>query len=251
MHTRRVVVLSALVVLLHACVAVEQEFSQAEKASSINVELGVGYMRQNNLELANEKLLKALRQDSQSVRAHYIYAMLQDRLQQFDVAEQYYQLALGIDSSNSEANNNYGAFLCRSGRELESERYFLTALENPLYSTPEYAYTNAAVCLLKVNSRNQAKVYLRKALAAKSDFAAALLPLSEILYEEGDNTNARVFLRRLHRASESTARSLWLAIRNEIEIGGADSGEVQRLADELQQNFAGFEEFSEWQKIRP
>ena len=250
MRIKRFAILLPLVVLLQACVAVEEGPSQDEKASSVNVELGVGYMRQNNLELASEKLLKALRQDPQSVRAHYIYAMLQDRLLQPDVAEEHYKLALDIDPKNSEANNNYGAFLCRNGRELESERYFLKALENPLYNTPEYAYTNAAVCLIKVGERDRAKTYLRKALAAKSDFTAALLPMSELLFEEGDHANARFFLRRLHRVSRPSARSLWLAIRNEIELGGAGSGEVQRLADELQKDFADSREFREWQKIR-
>lgn len=250
MHIKRFAILLPLMLLLQACVAVDDGPSRDQKASSINVELGVGYMRQNNMELANEKLLKALRQDPQSVRAHYIYAMLQDRLLQPEVAEEHYRIALEIDPSNSEANNNYGAFLCRSGRELESEQYFMTALENPLYNTPEYAYTNAAICLVKVGERERSKTYFRKALAAKSDFTAALLPLSELLFEEGDHANARFFLRRLHRVSVPTARSLWLAIRNEIELGGAGSGEVQRLADELQRNFADSSEFRQWQEIR-
>jgi type IV pilus assembly protein PilF len=250
LHIKTIAILLPLIALLQACVAVDPQPTQNEKASAVNVELGVGYMQQNNLELANEKLLKAIRQDPKSVRAHYIYAMLQDRLLQPEKAEDNYKIALELDPKNSEANNNYGAFLCRQGRELEAEDYFMKALENPLYKTPEFAYTNAAVCLLKAGVRDRAKTYLRKALATKSDFAPALLPLSEVLFEEGDHANARFYLRRLHQVSKPTAKSLWLAIRNEIELGGAGSGEVDRLGEELQRNFADSAEFREWQKIR-
>ncbi len=250
MRIRTIAILVPLFLVMQACVTVDPQPDQNEKASSVNVELGIGYMQQNNLELANEKLLKAMRQNPESVRAHYIYAMLQDRLLQTEAAEEYYKLALEIEPGNSEANNNYGAFLCRNNRELESEQYFMRAVDNPLYKTPEFAYTNAAVCLLKVGERERAKLYLRKALAARSDFAAALLPLSEMLYDEGDHANARFFLRRLHQVSRPSARSLWLAIRNEIELGGAGSGEVQRLGAELQRNFADSREFREWQKIQ-
>ena len=236
--------------LLQACVTVDEGRSKGEKASAVNVELGIGYMQQNNLELANEKLLKALRQDPNSVRANYIYAILQDRLLQKETAERYYRIAIDLDSNNSEANNNYGAFLCRNGRELESVEYFLQAVDNPLYKTPEFAYTNAAICLLKIDRPVEAKEYLSKALAAKGDFAAALLPMGELLFNEGDHANARRIFTRLHQVSQPTAKGLWLHIRNEIELGGAGSNRVERLGEQLQQNFADSEEFREWQKIR-
>ena len=126
---------------------------------------------------------------------------------------------------------------------------FKQALDNPLYSTPEFAYTNAAICLIKVDQKTEAEEYLRKALAAKSDFAAALLPMAQLLFDKGDHANAKPVLQRLHQVSKPTAKSLWLAIRNEIELGGAGSGEVERLGEQLQQDFADSEEFREWQKI--
>ena len=250
MHIKQTLMLVFASLALQACVAVDPQPTQEERASAVNVELGIGYMQQNNLELANEKLLKALRQDPDSTRANYIYAILQDRLLQKEIAEKHYRIAIRLDPNNSEANNNYGAFLCRNGREIESVEYFLQALENPLYKTPEFAYTNAAVCLIKVDRQAKAKQYLSKALAARGDFPAALLPMGQLLFDEGDHANARRVLTRLHQVSQPTAKSLWLAIRNEIELGGASSGEVERLGEQLQQNFADSSEFREWQKIR-
>ena len=66
-----------LMLLLTSCVTVnDQKGSQLEKASKINVQLGIGYYHRGNHELANEKLVKAMRQDPKSSQAHHAYAVL-------------------------------------------------------------------------------------------------------------------------------------------------------------------------------
>lgn len=237
---------------LQACyVPVEPEVSNAEKASAVNVQLGIGYLQQNNLELANEKLAKAIRQDPESASAHNAYAMLQERLLQNEKAEYHYREAIDLDPENSQAANNFGAFLCRSGRELESEEYFLQALKNPLYSTPEFAYTNAALCLLELGEEKatvRAKEYLRKAIAAKNDFGPALLAMANLLYEEGDYAAAKPYLDHFHLVARPTARSLWLAIRNTLELDG--QGDVAELAQRLGSDFPDSKEYQEWLAIQ-
>jgi len=250
LRTDKIVVLILLFGLLQACVTVDPSKGKNLKASAVNVQLGIGYLQQNNLELASEKLTKALRQDPSSAAAHNAYAILQDRLLQTDKAEYHYEKATSLDPDNSQANNNYGAFLCRNGRELESEEYFLAALDNPLYNTPEYAYTNAAICLLQVDRAEPAIEYLRKAIAAKSDFGPALLAMGDALFNQGDHANARRYLEAYHKVARSSARSLWLAIRNELELGGEGSGAIDRLAAELELNFADSDEYRSWREIR-
>tara|TARA_R110002074_G_scaffold130357_1_gene271943 strand:- start:86 stop:799 length:714 start_codon:yes stop_codon:yes gene_type:complete len=234
--------------LLQACVAVNPQLSQNEKASAINVELGIGYLQQNNLDLANEKLAKALRQNPDSAPAHNAYAILQERLTQLDKAEYHYKRAIKLDPDDSQSSNNYGIFLCRNGRELESEKYFLKALDNPLYKTPEYAYTNAAICLIKANHKEPAKAYLHKALAAKSDFGAALLSLSELNFNDADYKSAKIYLDRYHLVARPTAKSLWLAIRNELELNSANN--IDELTDRLATDYPSSEEYQSWLKIK-
>jgi len=224
---------------------------QNEQASAVNVQLGIGYLEQNNLELANEKLSKALRQDPNSASAHNAFAILQDRLLQTEKAEYHYRKATTLDPTNSRAANNFGAFLCRHGRELESEKYFLQALKNPLYSTPEFAYTNAALCLLQVGEQREtekAKEYLRKAIAARSDFGPALLAMAQLLFDQGQYSVAKPYLDRFHLVARPTARSLWLAIRNTLQIDGR--GDVSELAQRLGSEFPNSEEYKAWQAIQ-
>lgn len=248
LRTEKLALLILLLGLLQGCVTVDPAKGKNEKASAVNVQLGIGYLQQNKLELASEKLSKALRQDPNSASAHNAYAILQDRLLQADKAEFHYKKATELDTKNSQANNNYGAFLCRNGRELESEKYFVRAVDNPLYSTPEFAYTNAAICLLKADQRDKAHDYLRKALAAKPDFSAALLTMGELKFSEGEHESARLYLDRYHLSAEASARSLWLSIRNTLEL---DSGsDVAELAQRLEEEFPESQEYKDWLKIQ-
>lgn len=86
-----------LCVLLQACVAVDPGQTQDEKASAVNVQLGIGYLQQSKLDLASDKLTKAVRQDPNSAVAHNAYAILQERLEQYDLAEFHYEKATKLD----------------------------------------------------------------------------------------------------------------------------------------------------------
>ena len=246
MHIDKIVGLLLMTLLLQACVAVDPRPSQGEKASAVNVQLGIGYLQQNNLELANRKLTKALRQDPKSASAHNAYAILQDRLNQLELAEYHYKKATKLDRNDSQAANNYGTFLCKNGRERESEKYFLQALDNPLYNTPEYAYTNAAVCLLKVDQVKSAREYLRKALAERSDFAPALLTMGGLLFDEMDYEGARLYLDRYHLVAKPGPKSLWLSIQTAWKLN--PDVDVSELVQRLQTDFPNSREYQLWQE---
>ncbi len=250
MFTRSLCLVAILPLLLMGCVTTSDHVTDTEKASAINVELGIGYMQQNNLDLATEKLLKAVRQNPKSAKAYYVYAMLQDRLKETELAGKYYKRATELDRKDSEAANNYGAFLCRTGRQRQAEKYFKIAVKNSLYKTPEYAYTNAAICLLQIERKKDAMKYLRKALAAKTDFAPALLPIAELLFAKGDHEGAKPYLDRYQLVARSSAKTVWLTIRNEIELVGSDSSTVERLGRQLEDNFPGSDELVMWQQIK-
>jgi type IV pilus assembly protein PilF len=232
------------IAFLQACVAVDPGQTQDEKASAVNVQLGIGYMQQNKLDLASEKLTKALRQDPKSAPVHNAYAILQERLKQMELAEFHYKEATELDPKNSQAANNYGAFLCRTGREVESEKYFLQALANPLYSTPEFAYTNAAICLLKVAQTEPARKYLEKALTERSDFAPALLTMAGLLFDEMDYDNAKIYLDRYHLVAAPSPRSLWLSIRTALSID--PNTDVSELVQRLGADYPDSEEYQLW-----
>lgn len=238
----------ALALLLSACVAVNPERSKEDKASDINVELGIGYLQQENFILASEKLLRALKYNPDSVKANYVYAILQERLQQMELAEYHYERATSLDHKNPEAANNYGAFLCRHQREAESVKYFLRALDNPLYETPEFAYTNAAICLIKIDEKQDARKYLSKALAANKEFGSALLVMADLLFDEYNFNGAQSHLDRYYLVSRPSAKSLWLSIRTALELD--PNADISELSELLETNFPDSNENQAWLGIK-
>jgi type IV pilus assembly protein PilF len=246
LRINKIIPVLAAILLLQACVTDNPALEKSDKASKINVQLGIGYLQQNNLDLANEKLSKALRQNPDSAAAHNAYAILQDRLLQLDKAEYHYKKATELDPKDSQAANNYGAFLCRNGRERESEEYFLSALENPLYKTPQFAYTNAAICLLKIGNNEQAKEYLLKAIAAKNNFGPALLAMADVLYGEGDHIEAKKYLDHFHLVVKPNPESLWLAIRNTLYIN--DKGDISELVARFEADYPESRQYKDWLK---
>ena len=244
----RMRLLCLLIPLLSACVTVEKGPSDPEKASAINVQLGIGYLQQNKLELANEKLLKALAYNPKSASAHNAYAILQDRLLVKDKAAYHYEKATTLDPQDSQAANNYGTFLCRNNQEAKSETYFLRALKNPLYRTPEFAYTNAALCLIKIGKKDKAVGYLSKALAANSNFPVALVTMGKVAFDDQNYKNAKLYLDRYHLVAKPSAKSLWLSIRIELELNRNQN--VNELTDQLLTNFPDSDEYKSWLAIQ-
>ncbi len=237
--------------LLNACAMVPVGETNMQKASKINVQLGIGYYQRNNLEQANVKLVKALRQDPNSSQAHHAYAVLQNRFLEKEKAEKHFRKAIELDPENSEALTNYGAFLCQDGRYLQAEKMFLQAVQNPLYKNPEVAYTNAAVCLRKLKDDKKhlprVKKYLQKALGQKNNFPPALLNMAEVSLDEKNYDFARLYLDRYHLVSKPSARSLWLAIQNELAAG--HTHKAAEFAKQLEQDFPDSAEYKKWQAL--
>lgn len=239
-------VILPLILLLTSCVTVQEGGSNLEKASKINVQLGIGYYHRGNIELANQKLLKAMRQDPESSQAHHAYAVLQNHFLDPEKAELHFRKAIRFDPENSEALNNFGAFLCSAGRYQEAEEMFMKAVDNSLYLSPEVAFTSAAVCILKEGTAQQpkAKKYLERALAIGNNYRPALINLAAINLAENNNKLTDLYLKRYHLSGQASARSLWLSIRNELAMGNHSS--IDELAEKLENNFAGSEEYKQW-----
>ena len=237
-----------LILQLTSCVTVQEGggFKNLKKASDINVQLGIGYYHRGNLELANDKLIKAMRQNPESSQAHHAYAVLQNRFLNVEKAELHFNKAIKLDSGNSEALNNFGAFLCSASRFKEADKMFMQALENPFYRSPEVAFTSAAVCILKEGDfqRPKAKEYLSKALAIGSNYRPALINMAEINFAEKNNSMTSLYLERYHATGAASARSLWLSIQNELDM--SNESKASELAEKLKQNFANSKEYKQW-----
>ncbi|RFA30546.1 type IV pilus biogenesis/stability protein PilW [Alkalilimnicola ehrlichii] len=197
--------------------------SADQRASRINTQLGVEYMRQGELEQAKEKLQRAVAQDARYADAHATLALLYDRLNEHNDARRHYRRAVQLAPEDSSILNNYGRFLCAQGNISQAERHFLRAVENPLYRTPEVPYTNLGLCLIRDDRPEEAEASFLKALEANPRFAPALLRVAELRLEGGHAMSARGFYQRYLDVAPQTAETLWLGINIERALGDEDA----------------------------
>ena len=201
----------------------ESDPETASEVARINTQLGFGYIRENQLDLAWKRLHKALEADPRYTTAHNGMALLYIRLGDPAKAEEHFQKAVRYSPGDSSSQTNYGSFLCSQGRYEEGEQRHLQALKNSLYATPEVAYVNAGLCAKEAGELDRAETYLRSALTIDPELRTALLAMSEINFEQGFYLQARAYLQRYLAVSRHNARTLWLGIRIERELGDKDA----------------------------
>lgn len=234
----------ALTVLAAGCVSTQSytgSDASPKEAARYNTQLGVGYMQQGDYDLAMQKLQRALKEDPELPEAHTSIALLFERLGEPERADQHYRRALDLAPDNPSVQNAYGVFLCRHGKAAQSEQYFIDAARNPVYPTPEAAYTNAGICLLKIGKNEQAEQYFRAALKSRPDYPDALWQLASLSFSQHQYLETRAFLQRFmaHNAKPHAA-VLWLAARNERALGS--EAEARRYARKLIARFPGSSE---------
>jgi len=193
--------------------------SKNQKAAEYNAQLGAEYLKQNRLKLAHEKLSKALQQNSKSVQVNHYYALLQERLGDMPLAKQHFQKALTMTQNNPELQNNYGSFLCKMGDYDKALSRFAQAIKDPLYKTPEFAYTNAGVCLKKSGKTQNYEEYFRKALQLKPQFDLALYQMALLKWKQGNTAKAQAFLYRYNDIAKQTPKSLLLCKQIHDKLG--------------------------------
>ena len=190
-----------------------------QKASAINVQLGVNYLRQGELKLADEKLRRAIKQDPNSSTAHWVFALLQERLGEENVAEKHFRKAISIDPKDSKAHNNYGTFLCNQDRVLEAEKEFLRAVEDPLYAEAASAYANAGICVLKIPDKIAAEEYFQKSLNINPEHRSALIQMAKLSFERKEFSQTSSYIQRFEKVSKHNSESLWIAFQSETNLG--------------------------------
>jgi len=227
-----------LLVFLAACSSTpEKSESEVRRAAETNTALGRQYMDRGDYEIALEKLKRAIAYDKTYAPAHTLLAVLYETIGELDEAGAEYRKAVQYDPKNGDVNNNYGAFLCGSGKQKEAERYFLAAVDDPFYDTPAIALANAGSCALEAGDLDKAESFLRQSLGFDDQLATALLPMSEVSYRKGSYLRARAFLQRFEAVSPTTRESLTLGYNIESKLG--DQASAERYRRELLERFPG------------
>ena len=193
------------------------------RVAELNTQLGIGYLREGKLNLALQRLDKAVQADPDYATAHNALGLVYDRLGQPSKADEHFARSVELNPADAAARTNYGAFLCRHGRAEEGEKLLLAAARDTLYDKPEVAYTNAGICKRVSGDLSEAESSFRAALRINPRLPVALLNMAELSYEQKRYLPARAYLQRYTEVGEVNPRSLWLGVRVERELGDKDA----------------------------
>jgi type IV pilus assembly protein PilF len=220
--------------------------SEVQQRAKIHTELGSLYLLDGRPAVAQEESRIALGIDPGYAPAFNLLGLTHMTLNESKQAEENFERALRIAPGDPEFNNNYGWFLCLNGREKQSMSYFMTAANNPLYTTPTKPYTNAGICSIRLKDDKTAQEYLQQAVRLAASNTQALYWLADIAYRQARFSDARQIIAEIEKLIEPTVEVLWLAIRVERKLGSRET--EARLGSQLRRRFPGTSEYQQLQQ---
>jgi len=229
-HLMRATLVASVIVLMSGCAnmantppssnGISTHPTDNQRAAQINTELGVGYMNEGHMDVAVEKIKKAIYYDDNFAPAHHAYALMLDRLGEEAKAAREFEKAYSLDPHNSDLDNNYATFLCGQKEYTKAQSLFARAYGNPLYKTPEFALSNSGVCYETEGKHNQAISQFQAALDKQAGYGPALIGEARVYYAEKKYTAAAAAMKEYEASNRNTPDTLQLAIR--IDRGTGD-----------------------------
>jgi type IV pilus assembly protein PilF len=212
----------------------------AQEAGRTNARLAMEYLKRDQLQVAQEKIDKALAQYPKDVNVQLSAGLVYERLRNNKQAEKHFRQAVKVSPGSPEAQNALGAFFCRNKQQDKGQEMFLKAAANPLYRTPFVAYTNAGVCARSTGKLELAERYLRQALASQVDYPETYAQLAGVLHERANDLQARAFVERYLAVAPATPDMLLLG--HAIETSLKDDKAAAAFGDRLKKEFPDSEQ---------
>ena len=187
---KRVLIVLALLSIVVACgsapsspefkssVDTSGQENDARSRARIHTELAVGYYELRNMGVALEEVNEALRSDSTYGPAFNLAGLIYAELKEDRRAQENFQQALRIDPLDSDANNNYGRFLCDRKREGEAINMIPRGLAQSTVSAAGPFLLNAGVCSRRGGDMAAAEDYFEKALKVRANQPQALYQMA-------------------------------------------------------------------------
>ena len=191
-----------------------------ESRASVRTRLASEYYKIGQYTVAVSEAKKALDSDPKYILAFNVMALSYWALKDNPIADKIFREALSIEPSNSDVNHNYANFLCANGDIAGAQAHFNTALNDPLYPSPEQTMLAAANCAITNNNFALAMEWYKKVLALRPNNAQAKFQLSTLLLKANDLPEAKRFFIDLYKTTRPMpAELLWLGVRIEHAIG--------------------------------
>lgn len=226
----RLAALAAVAVL--ACV--HGPSAKERRNSEIHHDLGVEALRNGRWPDALKELDEALAIHEAFPEAHRARGLVLDLgYGKSEDAEKAYRRAISLRPAFSEARNDLGQLLARTGRYDEAIREFDLALENMLYKEPYVARCNKGLAIYRSGKRDDGLAQLRGCVASAPGYCRGRRDLGRALLDEKRTKEALEELSAYARFCEKVPDAhlqLGLARMKAGDVAGAKA-EFERCRD--------------------
>ena len=232
-------------VILVVCLAACSHDSQFKKASpavtaATNMQLAIEYMKLGKLAQSRDFIEKALSEDPGNADVQITAGLVYERLNDMHKADRAYSTGYRLRKSDTNIQNSYAGFLCRTGKAIAGEKLFVEIASNAAYQTPEIALINAGVCVQGTGDVVDAERYFNRALAIRPNLPEAMLQLGNIALDRGDAALALDIVQHYLAVNAPTSEVLWLGFRAERKLG--DTTAAAGFARRVQTDFPNSEQ---------
>ena len=199
-----------------------------EQALRDYIQLATGYLEQNDLANTKRHLDNAARYDRNNSEILAIWGLVYSREGEEALADESFRRALRINTGNSQARNNYAAFLFANGRYEDAYEQLQRVVQDTEYPARPQAFENLGLAALRLDRIEDAESAFSRALQLNSNLLRSSLELANLNLDKNDVLQARAYYRNFLTLLQldntgQNARSLWIGIRLESAMGNIEN----------------------------
>ena len=140
-----------------------------EKANA-HYQLGVSYLNEDKVQMAYVEFQKAIELDPNNKDVLNALGIIYLKFDDLQKAKNSFLKAVSIDPDFSEANNNLGGTYGKMGMWSDAVNSFKTALKNPIYKSPERAYSNLGNAYYRMRRIEESIEAYKEAIKRNPDY---------------------------------------------------------------------------------
>jgi type IV pilus assembly protein PilF len=214
------------------------------------IQLATGYIEQGDMPNARRHLNNAATLDSNNSDVFALWGLVYSREGEPALADDSFRRALRINPKNSQARNNYAAFLFAEERYEDAYTQLEAVVEDTTYASRAQAFENLGLAALRLERADDAEYAFGRAVQLNDRQLRSSLELANLFVQKQDVLQARAYYRnyltllQLYNIGQ-TARGLWVGVQLENALGNAAN--VGQYCTQLE---AGFSASPEYQLCR-
>lgn len=259
MPCRNAIVAVLFLLLLGGCVkeTINPLFGgsqSTEQALRDYIQLATGYIEQGDMPNARRHLNNAAAIDSNNSEVFALWGLVYSREGEPDLADESFRRALRVNPGNSQARNNYAAFLFAEERFEDAYEQLEAVVDDTTYTNRAQAFENLGLAALRLNRAADAEYAFGRAVQLNDRQLRSSLELTSLNLQKQapDLLQARAYYRNYLTLLQlfnipQTARGLWIGIQLENALG--NDANVRQYGALMEQGFRASPEYQLYRQL--